>query len=70
MGTLFRLTIIILLFVSPAIADTVKDVSGHWEGSIQVHGRDFPPIVDLDSSHGTGGSGCVLRSSPGVEGGR
>lgn len=68
MSTLFRLTIIILLFVSPAIADAVKDVSGHWEGSIQIPGREFPLIVDLEESGGKEWTGSVIIQRLGVKG--
>ncbi|MGI8956995.1 MAG: PQQ-binding-like beta-propeller repeat protein [Chthoniobacterales bacterium] len=68
MSTLFRLTIIILLFVSPAIAEAVKDVSGHREGSIQIPGREFPLIAALEESGGKEWTGSIIIQRLGVKG--
>ncbi len=48
-----------LLLAAPVRAQSAVDPSGHWEGSIQVQGRDIPVVVDLAKQNGGGFSGTI-----------
>jgi hypothetical protein len=51
MNSLLRTTAIgLLVFVHLALAQSARDVSGHWEGAIQVPGKDIAIQVDLAKS--------------------
>jgi len=45
-----------------------EDLSGHWEGSLQIPGREFNLIVDLDRDGGQNWIGSIIIPGLGVKG--
>ncbi|HEY3661942.1 MAG TPA: hypothetical protein VGL24_02185 [Chthoniobacterales bacterium] len=67
MSILFRLTTVALLLASSAFA-AAKEMSGRWEGSIQIPGRELPLIIDLKGSGEKELTGSVIIQGLGVKG--
>jgi hypothetical protein len=64
-----RRTILILLVCLPALASGgAKPLEGHWEGSVQIPGRDLQLVVDL-AQDGTGSwKGSIIVPGLGIKG--
>ncbi len=45
-----------------------EDLAGRWEGSIQIPGREFNLIVDLDRTDGKNWTGSIIIPGLGVKG--
>ncbi len=59
MSTLLRVATIALLFSAP-LCLAADQVARRWEGSIQIPGREFPLIVDLDQPGGKNWAGSMI----------
>ncbi len=59
MSTVLRLATIALLFSAP-LCLAAETVTGRWEGAIQIPGREFPLIVDLDQPGGKNWAGSII----------
>ena len=66
MNIIRRLAILVLLLSIPLCA-AAESPAGRWEGSIQIPGREFPVIVDLDQS-GKDWIGSIIIPGLGVKG--
>ena len=67
MSILLRLTAIVLFCSAPVCAKT-EDAAGRWEGFIQIPGREFPLVVDLDRPDGKNWAGSIIIQGLGVKG--
>src|SRR6266852_682230 len=71
MRTQTRMLLIVAMFLLPApclLAQTAVDPSGHWEGSIQIPGREMTFEVDL-ARNGKGElSGTVNNPAENIKG--
>jgi hypothetical protein len=67
MSNLSRLGTFLLLF-SGLNCEAAENVSGRWEGSIQIPSREFPLVVDLDQTAGNNWTGSLIIPGLGVKG--
>jgi len=67
MSNLCRLGTIVLLFAGLNCA-AAENVSGRWEGSIQIPSCEVPLIVDLDQAAGSSWTGSLVIPGLGVKG--
>lgn len=58
----------IVLFLSGLSCEAAGNAAGRWEGSIQIPGREFPLIVDLDQVAGKNWAGSLIIPGLGVKG--
>ncbi len=67
MNILPRFATIALLCFAPLCA-VAENAVGRWEGSIQIPGRDYPVIVDLDQPGGKDWAGSIIIPGLGIKG--
>jgi hypothetical protein len=67
MSIFLRLTSIVLL-CSALVCEAAENVTGRWEGSIQIPGGEFPLIVDLDRVAGKDWAGSIIIPGLGIKG--
>ncbi len=67
MSILSQLTVMALLCAAPVYA-VAENVAGRWEGSIQIPGRDYPVIIDLDQPGGKDWAGSIIIPGLGIKG--
>ncbi len=63
MSTVLRLATIALLLSAP-LCLAAGTVTGRWVGAIQIPGREFPLIVDLDQPGGKNWAGSIIIQGP------
>jgi hypothetical protein len=66
MNIFYRVALIVLCFPVSFCAGA-ESAAGRWEGSIQIPGREFPVIVDLDQS-GNNWTGSIIMPGLDVKG--
>ena len=67
MNFLLRLTTVVFFCSTPLWA-VAENAAGRWEGSIQIPGRDYPVIVDLDQTGGKDWAGSIIIPGLGIKG--
>lgn len=68
MNYLLRLTTVVVLFCSTPLWAVAENAAGRWEGSIQIPGRDYPVIVDLDQPGEKDWAGSIIIPGLGIKG--
>lgn len=60
--------IILIFFVAALACEGAEKATGRWEGSVQIPGRAYDLIVDLDQSNGKDWTGSIIIPGLGIKG--